>query len=129
MVKRRLLGETYTRNLFMITGWLAMNTTRKLMVYLLVTGTVLIFLASCSETPEIGTPPPDSVCSSIVNDKCTKCHYKTRICEALGKKSPGKWVKTINIMVKNGAQLTEDEKNKVIACLSSLPEGSAVICQ
>jgi hypothetical protein len=106
-----------------------MNYTKKLIVYLLVTGTVLLFLASCGGTPEIGPPPPDSVCSSIVNVKCTKCHYKTRICAALGKKSPGKWVRTINLMVKNGAQLTEDEKNKVIACLSSLPEGSAVICQ
>jgi hypothetical protein len=106
-----------------------MNSVKNPMIYVFVTGAVLMFLTSCSGTPEIGTPPPDSVCSSIVNDKCTKCHYKTRICEALGKKSPGKWVKTINIMVKNGAQLTEDEKNKVIACLSSLPEGSTVICQ
>jgi hypothetical protein len=32
-------------------------------------------------------------------------------------------------MIKQGAQLTEDEQNKVIACLSSLPKGSGVVCQ
>jgi len=31
-------------------------------------------------------------------------------------------------MVKQGAELTEDELNKVVACLSSLPLGSQVVC-
>ena len=106
-----------------------MNITEKILIYLCSFGTVMLFLASCGTPVEIEKPPPDSVCSSIVNDKCTKCHYKTRICAALGKKSPAKWVKTVKFMIKQGAQLTEDERNKVIACLSSLPEGSEVICQ
>ncbi len=84
-------------------------------------------MASCSGPAEIETPP-DAVCRSIVNDKCVKCHYKTRICYALGTKSLGDWRKTINFMLKQGAQLNPDEKNKVIACLSSLPKESDVVC-
>jgi hypothetical protein len=68
------------------------------------------------------------VCSSIINAKCIRCHYKTRICDALGTKSVRKWKKTITFMVRRGAELTEDEQNKVVACLSSLPQGSQVVC-
>jgi len=32
-------------------------------------------------------------------------------------------------MLKQGAQLNEDERKKVVACLSSLPVGSDVVCQ
>jgi hypothetical protein len=73
-------------------------------------------------------PPPEAVCSSIINAKCIRCHYKTRICDALGTKSVRKWKKTITFMVRRGAELTEDEQNKVVACLSSLPQGSQVVC-
>jgi len=90
---------------------------------------VFMLMAACSGTAEIGEAPTDAVCSSLVNAKCVKCHYKTRICDALGTKSVSGWKKTINFMLKQGAQLTEDEQNKVIACLSSLPRGSEVVCQ
>ena len=86
-------------------------------------------MAACSGPAKISEPPPDAVCSSIVNAKCTRCHYKTRICDALGTKSVSQWVRSIKFMIKQGAQLTEDEQSKVIACLSSLPKGSEVVCQ
>jgi len=72
--------------------------------------------------------PPEAVCSSMINAKCTRCHYKTRICNALGTKSDRKWGKTIRLMVSQGAELTKDEQNKVVACLSPLPQGSQVVC-
>ena len=90
---------------------------------------VFMFMAACSGTTEIGEAPPDEVCSSLVSAKCVKCHYKTRICDALGTKSVGNWKRSIKFMIKQGAQLTEDEQNKVIACLSSLPKGSEVVCK
>ena len=71
---------------------------------------------------------PEAVCSSMINAKCTRCHYKTRICNALDTKSVRKWKKTIRFMVRQGAELTEDEQNKVVECLSSLPRGSQVVC-
>jgi hypothetical protein len=78
---------------------------------------------------EIGEAPTDEVCGSIINVKCVKCHYKTRICDALGTKSVGNWKRSIKFMIKQGAQLTEDEQKKVVACLSSLPKGSEVVCK
>ena len=89
---------------------------------------IFIFLTACSGSGNIGEVPPDAVCSSMINAKCTRCHYKTRICDALGTKSVGKWKKTITFMVKQGAELTQDDQNKIVGCLSSLPQGSQVVC-
>ena len=91
--------------------------------------TVVLLMSACSGPARMVEPPSEAVCSAIVDAKCVTCHYKTRICDALGTKSAGKWEKTIKFMIKQGAQLTEDEQNKVIACLSSLPAGSPVVCQ
>lgn len=98
-------------------------------VLLLLAGTAFFLLAGCSGPVEIGEAPPVAVCSSIINTKCIRCHYKTRICDALGTKSVGKWQRTIKFMIKQGAQLTEDEQNKVVACLVSLPRESDVVCE
>ena len=106
-----------------------MNTFMKSVLYFFMLTAVLLFFTACSGTEKIGETPPDAVCSSIVDAKCVECHYKTRICDALGTKSVGNWKRTIKFMVKQGAQLTEDEKNKVIACLSSLPKGSDIVCK
>lgn len=102
---------------------------RKSALYLFMVISLFLSITACSGTSEIGAPPPDAVCSSMVNAKCTTCHYKTRICDALGSKSVGQWARSIKFMIKQGAQLTDDEQNKIIACLSSLPSGSEVVCQ
>ena len=106
-----------------------MKTAMKSAMYLFMAIPFFILMAACSGTAEISEAPTEAVCSAIVNVKCVKCHYKTRICDALGTKSVGNWKRTIKFMQKQGAQLTEDEQNKVIACLSSLPKGSAVVCE
>ncbi len=106
-----------------------MNTVIKFAMYLFMVVGMVVFAAACSNTADIGESPPDAVCSSIVNAKCVRCHYKTRICDALGTKSAGNWKRTIKFMIKQGAELTEDEQNRVIACLSSMPKGSEVVCE
>ena len=106
-----------------------MNTVIKSAIYLFIAISVFVFVAACSTTAEIGEAPTDTVCSSIVNAKCIQCHYMTRICDALGTKSVGNWKRSIKFMIKQGAQLTQDEQNKVVACLSSLPKGSDVVCK
>ncbi|MBW2466269.1 MAG: hypothetical protein JRF02_03130 [Deltaproteobacteria bacterium] len=90
---------------------------------------LLLFVSACSGTKEIGEVPSAAVCGSIVDTKCVSCHYKTRICSALGTKSIRQWETTVTFMIKQGVQLTEDEQNKVVACLSSLSPGSEVVCQ
>jgi len=106
-----------------------MNTVMKTAVYIFMAATFFVIVAACSGTAGIGEVPSDAVCSSIVNAKCVRCHYKSRICDALGTKSVGKWKKSIKFMIKQGADLTQDEQNKVIACLSSLPKGSDIVCE
>lgn len=105
-----------------------MKTAARLALYLITIMVIAILVAACSGTGNIGEPPPEAVCSAMINAKCTRCHYKTRICDALGTKSVRKWQKSITFMVRQGAELTEDEQNKVVACLSSLPQGSQVVC-
>lgn len=106
-----------------------MERIKKNIKYLFLVMATLVLVSACSSTPVIQEAPADAVCSAIVDAKCVRCHYKTRICDALGTKSVRKWKKSINYMIKQGAELTEDEQNTVVACLSSLPEGSNVVCQ
>jgi len=106
-----------------------MRRTKKNILYLFVVLIIFTLISACSSTDVIGESPSKAVCTSIVDTKCVRCHYKTRICDALGTKSIRKWKQTIKFMVKQGAELTEDEKSKVVACLSSLPEGSDIVCR
>lgn len=121
--------QTYSYDPILRSRWTMMLPVRKSALYLFMVISLFLSMTACSGTSEIGAPPPDAVCSSMVNAKCTRCHYKTRICDALGSKSVGQWVRSIKFMIKQGAQLTDDERNKIIACLSSLPSGSEVVCQ
>ena len=105
-----------------------MKTAARFIIYFSTIVIILIFVTACSGAGNIGEAPSNAVCSSLVNAKCTRCHYKTRICDALGTKSVRKWKQSINFMLKQGADLTEDEQNKIVACLSVLPEGSEVVC-
>lgn len=98
---------------------------------LLLVGCIVLLTAGTALAVQPQPQPeasPEAVCSSVINTKCTRCHYKTRICNALGTMSDRKWEKTISLMVSRGAELNEDEQNKVVACLSSLPQGSQVVC-
>ena len=101
----------------------------KIRLYLFLLLIIFVLVSACSGTTPMGEAPSKTVCGSIIDAKCVRCHYKTRICDALGTKSPRKWKKTIKFMKKQGAQLSVDEQNKVIACLSSMPAGSDVVCK
>jgi hypothetical protein len=106
-----------------------MKTVIKSALYLSAVITVLLLMTACGGTAEIGGAPSGAACKALVDAKCIQCHYKTRICDALGTKSVGNWKRTMKFMLQQGAQLTQDEQNKVIACLSSLPRGSEVVCE
>ena len=121
--------QTYSYDPILRSRWTMMLPVRKSALYLFMAISLFLSMTACSGTSEIGAPPPDAVCSSIINVKCVKCHYKTRICAALGTKSVRSWQRTIKFMMRQGAQLNDDEENKVVACLSSLPTGSTVVCE
>ena len=99
------------------------------LLYLFLVWIIRVLGIGCSGPTNLGDPPAEAAFSAIVDTKCVRCHYKTRIFDALGTKSVSKWEKTIKFMKKQGTQLTDDEQNKLIACFSSLPKGSNVVCQ
>ena len=106
-----------------------MGRTRQSLLYLFLVVIFFVLVNGCNGATNVETPPSEAVCSAIIDAKCVSCHYKTRICDALGTKSVRKWKKTMRFMVKQGAQLSQDEQNKVVACLSSLPKESDVVCR
>ena len=106
-----------------------MGRTRQSLLYLFLVVIIFGHVSGCNGVTKVETSPSEAVCTAIVDAKCVKCHYKTRICDALGTKSVRKWKKTMRFMVKAGAQLSQDEQNKLVACLSSLPKGSDVVCR
>ena len=63
-------------------------------------------------------------CKTLLLSKCDSCHYLTRVCYRLGKKSKRGWKSTLKVMIKRGAQLTMQEQEVLLECLSS-PESEA----
>ncbi len=68
-------------------------------------------------------------CRAMIDSKCAKCHYRTRICDALGTKSKRKWKRTIKFMVKQGANLSKVDQETIVECLSTMPKGSEIACK
>ena len=68
-------------------------------------------------------------CDGLINSRCQVCHYKARICQALGTKSPREWKSTVTHMIRLGAKLSDAEKNTLIACLGSAPVGADFVCK
>jgi hypothetical protein len=66
----------------------------------------------------------DLSCKTLLLTKCDSCHYLTRVCYRLGKKSKRGWKSTLKVMIRRGAQLTMQEQKVLLECLSS-PEGEA----
>ena len=62
----------------------------------------------------------------IVQEQCTKCHNLRRVKAYIGKLDMSGWTDLVNKMVKNGAKLTQEEKDAAIKFLSSVPSPSAL---
>ena len=74
----------------------------------------------------------DESCSELLKNRCTPCHYLTRVCQKLernrkkgffGGVFSGSWSRTIRNMVKQGAKLNDAEQKNLTECLdNSAPE-------
>lgn len=84
----------------------------------------LLLLLACNPTDSLAA----SDCADLITGRCETCHYKTRICDALGKKSRWRWKGTIKNMVRKGAILSKDEQNTLLACLSSSDASVLRLC-
>ena len=68
-------------------------------------------------------------CRSLIDSKCVACHYKSRICYALGKKSKRRWRRTINNMVDYGTRLTDKEIETITDCLYKAAPNTPYACK
>jgi len=82
------------------------------------------FVARHSGLAQERSGSEDTSCATLLLTKCDSCHYLTRVCYRLGKKSKRGWKSTLNAMIRKGAQLTMTEQKVLLECLSS-PEGEA----
>lgn len=68
-------------------------------------------------------------CTDKVMASCTKCHYQTRICEKLGKKSQRDWKVTTKRMIRYGLILSDSEQESIVKCLLALGKDSGDLCK
>jgi|GEM_PF-2601963 len=65
-------------------------------------------------------------CRRTLDSKCEVCHYKTRICNQLGRKSLNKWRATIKRMVRHGAIIGKKEAEALAQCLDKSRPGADI---
>lgn len=72
--------------------------------------------------------PAAEGCAALISERCEKCHYKTRICDAVGKKNKWSWKRTIKNMVREGAVLNKDEQKTLLTCLNTSDKSVLDLC-
>ena len=68
-------------------------------------------------------------CLDLLEQKCTSCHYNTRICNKLDKKNKRKWSSSVKRMLRYGLKLDKKEQDKIVDCLLSLKKDSGQFCK
>lgn len=77
----------------------------------------------------VSSETAEKECATLLTTKCNECHYRTRICQALGTKSKRKWRRSIKNMIAYGAKVSENEQKILVNCLYKAPKGNEFICQ
>jgi len=83
----------------------------------LIGGMLLMLLAGCQSAES---------CKKVLNEKCIRCHSISTSCAKVGE-SEEKWHKTIDAMVKLGADVSKKERKTLAGCLSK-PSGNDGWC-
>ena len=65
--------------------------------------------------------PPEG--QSLVQNRCTVCHNLTRVRYHIGKNDRKAWHDYVSRMQKNGARVTDAEKQVIVDYLASLKSG------
>jgi hypothetical protein len=56
-------------------------------------------------------------CVTLLRDRCEGCHYNTRVCQQLDKKSKRAWPRSLKRMIAYGVKLTPAEQETILKCL------------
>jgi hypothetical protein len=68
-------------------------------------------------------------CAEQVLASCTSCHYQTRVCEKLDKKSKREWKVTLKRMLRYGLVLDEAGQGRMLECLVALGKDHTKLCK
>ena len=91
---------------------------------------VLAFFLGSSQLKAENTGQPEkNSCESLLAEKCSSCHYLTRVCQKLGKKSKGDWRRSVKRMVRKGVVLSKAEQKLLVECLHKEEEGARKACK
>lgn len=120
--------ETMEKNSFCNCRYFSLMHQKKIMIPIFLILTASFLFINAASSADSG----EQSCGELLKNKCTQCHYLTRVCQKIEKNQQkglfggifaGSWGRTVNNMVKNGAKLTEAEQEKLINCLdNSSPE-------
>lgn len=75
---------------------------------------VLFFLTG----PMFAVAETKPECAELLRNRCESCHYLSRVCTQVEKKSKRRWRATLKRMVeRRGAELTKEEQVFLLDCL------------
>ena len=91
--------------------------------FLLITATAFVLvLGSSSQAEEL-------TCLERLEQKCTSCHYNTRICTKIEKKNKRAWKSSVKRMLRYGLKLEKKEQDDIVDCLLELKKDSEKFCK
>lgn len=70
----------------------------------------------------------DTTCGQLLVTRCEECHYLSRVCQKLGKKSKWRWKRSMKVMVRHGAKINKAEQKKLIKCLAEQSPDVVAVC-
>ncbi|MDT8335980.1 MAG: hypothetical protein RQ753_09795 [Desulfurivibrionaceae bacterium] len=72
--------------------------------------------------------PAGQDCGERLREKCTTCHYNTRICEKVGTKNRRAWKNSTKRMIRYGLKISNAEIDGITECLVSLEGNPDIFC-
>ena len=87
---------------------------------------VFLFIGFSSNAASFDTKEED--CKVLLKTRCDSCHYRTRICQVLGKKSRSSWRRTMKTMIRYGVKLTKAQQKILVDCLYKAPKKAEFVC-
>ena len=78
-----------------------------------------MLLATVLLLPGAGQASSGESCVELLKSRCLSCHYETRICRKLKNKAGKRaWKGTIAAMIRHGAEVSKEEKERLATCLA-----------
>lgn len=83
-------------------------------------GVVLVAGAMALVLLSDGSGRAEEECAPLVQNKCSTCHFVTHICPKIAQgKGRSYWTAMVGNMVRSGLVATEQEQERISACLAS----------